>query len=127
YNDYVDESAKPWFAFGHGLSYTQFEYSDLQVTPSQAAPDGEFSISLTVKNIGERAGDEVVQLYLHDAVASVTRPVKELKGFRRLRLETGQSNRVTFTVNAAVMAFYDLRRRYGVEPGTVEVMVGSAS
>jgi beta-glucosidase len=127
YNDYVDESAKPWFAFGHGLSYTRFDYDDLQVTPSQVPPQGEVTISLNVRNTGERAGDEVVQLYLHDVLASVTRPVKELKGFRRVRLEAGQSSRVTFTLNAGLMGFYDLWRRYGVEPGVIEVMVGSAS
>ncbi|MEP7356197.1 MAG: glycoside hydrolase family 3 C-terminal domain-containing protein, partial [Anaerolineales bacterium] len=127
YNNYVDESNKPWFAFGHGLSYTQFEYADLEVTPGQVATEGEVRISLSVKNIGERAGDEVVQLYLHDAVASTTRPVQELKGFRRVRLEAGQSIRVTFTLKTALTAFYDLQRRYGVEPGLIEVMVGSAS
>jgi beta-glucosidase len=125
--NYVDESASPLFAFGHGLSYTQFEYSGLEIAPEAVGPEGEVTVSFQVKNSGEREGDEVIQLYLRDLLASVTRPVKELKGFRRVRLAAGQSVRVTFTVKAALMAFYDDQRRFGVEPGVVEVMVGSAS
>lgn len=127
YDDYVEQSAKPLFAFGHGLSYTQFEYSDLRVTPAQAQAEGEVTIRLTVKNVGARAGDEVVQLYLHDVIGSVTRPVKELKGFRRLTLAAGQAASVTFTLSVAQLAFYDRDMRYIVEPGQIEVLVGSAS
>jgi len=127
YNAYVDESNLPLFAFGHGLSYTQFEYSDLAVSPAEVGPEGEVTIAVTVKNTGARAGDEVVQLYLHDLVGSVTRPVKELKGFKRVTLEAGQSARVTFNVPVALTAFYDRAMRYVVEPGVFEVLVGSAS
>jgi beta-glucosidase len=127
YNDYVDLSAKPLFPFGHGLSYTRFEYSDLSITPAEVSPDGELVVAVTVKNAGERDGDEVVQLYFHDLVGSVTRPVKELKGFQRLTLLAGQAARVTFTVPAALTAFYDRAMRYVVEPGAFEVLVGSSS
>ncbi|MCC7357952.1 MAG: glycoside hydrolase family 3 C-terminal domain-containing protein [Anaerolineales bacterium] len=127
YNRYVDESNLPLFAFGHGLSYTQFEYSRLSVSPAEVAPDGEVTVSVSVKNIGDRAGDEVVQLYLHDLVGTVTRPVKELKGFQRVTLEPGQTARVTFTLPVALTAFYDRAMRYIVEPGVFAVLVGSAS
>lgn len=127
YDDYVEQSAKPLFSFGHGLSYTQFEYSDLRVTPAQAQPEGEVTLGFTVKNIGQRAGDEVVQLYVQDVVGSVTRPVKELKGFRRLTLAAGQAARVTLTLSVAQLAFYDRAMRYIVEPGQIEVFVGSSS
>lgn len=127
YVNYVDESAQPLWAFGHGLSYTQFEYGDLSITPAELGPDGEVQVAVTVTNTGDRTGDEVVQLYFHDLVGSVTRPVKELKGFQRVTLAAGQAMRVTFTVPAALTAFYDRAMRYVVEPGTFEVLVGSAS
>jgi beta-glucosidase len=127
YNNYTDESAKPLFPFGHGLSYTTFEYSHLEVSPAQVAADGQVTIRLSVTNTGEREGDEVVQLYLHDLFASVTRPVKELKGFQRLTLAPGQKRTLTFVVSAAQMAFYDRKMQYVVEPGEVEVLVGSSS
>ncbi len=127
YNNYVDESAKPLFPFGHGLSYTHFEYSDLQIGPARVGAEGQVTISLTVANTGEREGDEVVQLYLHDLYASVTRPVKELKGFRRLTLAPGQKQTLSFVVSAAQLAFYDRKMQYVVEPGEVDVLVGSSS
>jgi beta-glucosidase len=88
--DYVDESVRPLFPFGHGLSYTRFEYGDLQISPAQPAPDGQVTVRFTVQNVGERAGDEVAQLYVRDELASLTRPVKELKGFHRLSLAPGE-------------------------------------
>jgi beta-glucosidase len=127
YTDYVDESAQPWFPFGHGLSYTTFEYSHLTVSPASASPTGEVNVALSVTNTGGRPGAEVVQLYVRDVVGSVTRPVKELKGFRRLDLAPGESRRVTFTVSVAQLAFYNRAMQYVVEPGVVEVMVGSSS
>ncbi len=127
YNNYVDESNLPLWPFGHGLSYTRFEFSDLHLSAAEVSPTGELAIALTVTNTGEREGDEVVQLYLHDLVGSVTRPVKELKGFQRVTLAAGRACRVTFTVAMAQTAFYDRQMRYVVEPGAFEVLVGSSS
>lgn len=125
--DYIDLSTKPLYPFGHGLSYTQFEYSDLGVSAAEIDAHGTISVSMTVKNVGERAGDEVVQVYLGDPIASVTRPVKALKGFKRVALEVGESKRLTFHISAKHLAFYDLDMRYQVEAGEVSVMVGSSS
>lgn len=125
--DYMDMSAKPLYPFGHGLSYTQFEYSNLQVTPEHATADTDVTIQVDVKNVGQVAGDEVVQLYVHDVVASATRPVKELKGFTRLTLQPGEQKQVTFTLSARHLAFYNREMKYVIEPGKVEVLVGSSS
>ena len=127
YGDYVSLSAKPLFPFGYGLSYTRFEFDNLRVEPEQVAADGEVTISVDVKNVGERQGDEVVQLYVHDVVSSVTRPVKELKGFRRITLEPGEAKTVTFTLFVSQLRFYNRDMAFVVEPGAVEVMVGSSS
>ena len=125
--DYTDQSAKPLYPFGHGLSYTQFEYSHLQVSPAQVEPGGEVTIQLNLKNTGDRPGDEVVQLYIRDALASVTRPVKELKGFQRVRLTAGQTCCLAFNLPVAQLAFYNLEMQWVVEPGKIEVMLGSSS
>ncbi len=127
HRDYVDAPGKPLFPFGHGLSYTQFEYSDLVIEPAQVPPAGIVSISVVVKNVGDREGDEVVQLYVHDPVASRVRPVKELKGFKRITLQPGEAKRVTFHLSMDQLGFYDHAMRLIVEPGTIEVMVGSSS
>jgi beta-glucosidase len=125
--DYVDQSVKPLFPFGHGLSYTRFEWSDLHIAPTQVHPGDEVSIQLCIKNIGERAGDEVVQLYARDEIASLTRPVQELKGFRRLALAPAEKRTLTFRLAAAQLAFYNREMQYVVEPGKIEVMLGSSS
>lgn len=127
YGQYMDMSADPLFPFGHGLSYTQFDYSDLQISPLEAGPADTVTIQVTIKNVGAAAGDEVVQLYLNDPIATVTRPVQELKGFKRLTLAPGARKTVTFQLDVRQMAFYDRQMNYVVEPGTIEVMVGSSS
>jgi len=127
FRDYVSASSKPLFPFGHGLSYNRFEYDFLSITPEKVGPTGVVTIGFEVKNVGDRAGDEVVQLYVCDVVASVSRPVKELKGFRRIRLEAGEKRTVTFKLSADQLAFYDRYMRLVVEPGTFEVMVGDSS
>ncbi|MFA6505727.1 MAG: glycoside hydrolase family 3 N-terminal domain-containing protein [Treponemataceae bacterium] len=124
--DYVDESTKPLYAFGHGLSYTEFTYSDLAI-PATVAIDGSIDVSLTVANSGAVAGDEVVQLYFHDKLSEITRPVMELVGFKRLTLAAGEVRRLTFTVSTNQLGFYDRSMRFVVEPGELEVMVGHAS
>ena len=123
HTDYVDLSVTPLFSFGYGLSYTQFEYSNLKIDTT----DSGATISAQIKNVGKRAGDEVVQLYVHDVVASVPRPVKELKGFKRVRLATGETRTVVFELPFDILAFYDDAMQLVVEPGTVEVMIGSSS
>ncbi len=125
--DYIDESTKPLYAFGHGLSYTTFAYSDLHVDKTEVAANDILQVSLTLTNTGNHAGDEVVQLYIRDCVSSVTRPIKELKGFKRVTLQPNESKRVTFTFDVCHFAFYDRDMRYIVEPGEVQLMLGASS
>ncbi|MCS7120561.1 MAG: glycoside hydrolase family 3 N-terminal domain-containing protein [Nitrososphaerota archaeon] len=127
FGSYVFLSSKPLFPFGHGLSYTKFEYSSLTVEPEKVGPAGKITISCMVKNVGDKRGDEVVQLYIRDEVASVTRPLKELKGFRRITLEPGEIKTVTFRLSVDQLAFYDRDMRLIVEPGVFKVMIGSSS
>ncbi len=127
FSDYIDESAKPLYPFGHGLSYTTFEYSDLKISPEKVNSLEKVEISFTIKNTGNRDGEEVVQLYIHDQVASLERPVKELKGFKKIYLKPGESKRVTFTLYPEQLAFYDEFMRFIVEKGVFEVMIGSSS
>jgi beta-glucosidase len=119
-------SATPLFSFGHGLSYTRFVFSNLCIDPPRVEV-GSVRISLDIKNIGERTGDEVVQLYVRDEFASVPRPVKELKGFKRIELEPGETCSVVFDLSVDQLAFYDQDMHLVVEPGTIQVMVGSSS
>jgi beta-glucosidase len=118
---------EPVFAFGHGLSYTTFEYDALSITPERVATDGSVEIAFTLRNAGSRDGEEIVQLYLHDPVASVTRPVQQLRGFARVALAAGAAARVAFRVHADLCSFSgpDLARI--VEPGRIEVAVGASS
>jgi beta-glucosidase len=126
-NDYSDMSGKPLFPFGYGLSYTTFEYSNLKVDPGAISPAGSVTVSVNVKNTGNRKGDDVVQLYLHDPVASVVRPVKELKGFSRVTLGPGESTTVRFTLGKNELTFLGANLEPIVEPGEIQVMVGSSS
>jgi beta-xylosidase len=114
----------PLFPFGHGLSYTSFAWGELTVSPTEVATDGAVTVSLTVRNTGDRAGVEVVQLYLHDPVAQVTRPVVRLVGYARVPLEPGQSRRVTLRVHADLASFTGRDGRRIVEPGTLELRLG---
>jgi beta-glucosidase len=127
HDDYVDGSHLPLWPFGHGLSYTRFELGGLQVDRSTVDARGEVAISVDVTNVGDREGDEVVQLYARDVEASVTRPVKELRGFARVRLAAGERRRVTFRLGAEQLAFTDLDGHLVVEPGRVALMVGTSS
>ncbi|QFY11907.1 glycosyl hydrolase [Nonomuraea phyllanthi] len=117
----------PLFPFGHGASYTTFEVGDLRISDAEVPTDGEFSVTATVRNTGGRAGEEVVQLYLHDVTAQVTRPVRQLAGFARVFLEPGARARVTFLVHADRTAFTGRDLRRIVEPGEVEVLVGTSA
>lgn len=125
FGDYVDSTTAPLFAFGHGLSYTTFVYSDLQMRATSTSEPIE--VSLMVRNTGERAGDEVVQLYYRDLVASVARPNRMLLGFARVPLAPGEERKVTFAVHPSRLAFYDARMRFVTEPGAFTFSVGASS
>jgi beta-glucosidase len=124
---YLDVPVGPLYPFGHGLSYTQFRLSNLQVGGKSIRADGRVVVTVEVENTGRRAGDEVVQLYVRDVAASVTRPVRELKGFQRVTLQPGERRRVSFTLTPEHLGFYDQRMRYAVEPGDFRVYVGNSS
>jgi beta-xylosidase len=117
----------PAYGFGHGLTYTTFEWSDLEVPELQTGTDGELAFAFTVRNTGERAGTEVVQLYLHDPVASVVQPLQRLIGYRRVDLEPGQSARVEVSVPADLASFTGRDGRRVVEPGELELRLGASS
>ena len=127
HGDYVSLPTTPLFPFGHGLSYTQFEYANLRIDPLQVQADKRVTISVEIRNVGARAGDEVAQLYIRDEVASLPRPVKELKGFKRVHLAPGESHTVVFEMPIDQLGFYDEAMQLVVEPGTVQVMIGSSS
>jgi beta-glucosidase len=124
---YLFEQTGPQWPFGYGLSYTTFKYDNLAVKPETIAPSGKATVSVTVTNSGKRASDEVVQLYIHDLVSSVTRPVQELKGFRRIHLKAGESKQVDFALGFDELSFHDAKMKRVVEPGRFEVMVGGSS
>jgi len=127
YGDYVNESVKPLFPFGHGLSYTQFEYSNLSLDEGSAGLDEALRVSLDVSNIGKVAGDEVVQLYTSDEYAEFPRPVKELRAFVRLHLLPGEKNSIRFNLPINMLAYYGEGLKLVLEPGTVKILVGSSS
>jgi beta-glucosidase len=127
HGEYVDGSNLPLWPFGHGLSYTRFALRGPELDRTTLALGDELSISVDVENVGERSGDEVVQLYVRDEEASVTRPVKELRGFRRVRLAPGERRRVTFRLAAEQLAFSGLDGALVLEPGRVRLMVGTSS
>lgn len=126
-DDYLDLTGQPLFPFGFGLSYTTFGYSDLVVTPDTLGATGTATVRCRVMNTGARAGDEVVQLYLRDVLASVSRPVIQLAGFQRIHLAPGESREVTFTLGREQLELLDRDLRRVVEPGAFRVLVGSSS
>jgi beta-glucosidase len=120
-------SCSPLYEFGYGLSYTTFSVSNLQLSSSSVSRNGSLNASVTVTNTGSRTGDEVVQLYIHDPVASISQPVRRLRGFERVTLTPGQSRTVTFTLDKSDFGFYDNRGRFVVEPGQIDVFAGTSS
>lgn len=127
FRSYVDLTREPLFPFGHGLSYTTFKIDGLKVAPDRIGSAGEATVTVDVTNTGPRAGDEVVQLYVRDRVASVTRPIKELRGFERVTLAPGERRTVTFKVGPAALRFTDEHMNRVVEPGMFDLMVGGSS
>ena len=125
--DYVDAPARPLYPFGHGLAYTTFALSDTHIDTPTVSWNDSIVVRTRVRNTGERSGEEVVQLYVRDPVATITRPVLELKSFVRLELASGESRTVTFRIPVGQLGFHDLSLAYGVEPGTFDLFVGTSS
>ncbi|MDE6450489.1 MAG: fibronectin type III-like domain-contianing protein, partial [Muribaculaceae bacterium] len=126
-SNYIDCSNEPLYPFGFGLSYTTFEYSSLCLSDNTLKWDDTLKATVTVTNKGGYDAYEVVQLYLHDELASISRPVKELKGYKRVFLHRGESCDVTFEISRDMLGFYDRDLRYVCEPGDFKLMVGSNS
>jgi beta-glucosidase len=124
---YLDVPWMPLFPFGYGLSYTQFKLTNLQLSAQRVKADGKVTVSVDVENTGKRTGDEVVQLYIRDTVATMTRPVKELKGFQRVTLVPGEKKHLQFTLTSEHLGFWNREMRFVVEPGEFKVMVGPNS
>ncbi|MEP6833408.1 MAG: glycoside hydrolase family 3 C-terminal domain-containing protein [Gemmatimonas sp.] len=126
-DDYLDLTGQPLFPFGFGLSYTSFEYSGLVIDPPTINPSGSVRVRCTVKNTGNRVGDEVVQLYIKDVLASVARPVMQLEGFSRIQLKPGESRELSFAIGRDQLQMLDRDMHWIVEPGTFRVMIGASS
>jgi beta-glucosidase len=125
---YMYFEGPPVYPFGHGLSYTTFRYANLRISSKQIPGHGQVAVRVDVQNTGQRAGDEVVQLYVHDVEASVKRPKKELRGFQRISLKPGEKKTVSFPLPAEKLSFYDVKSKsFVVEPGQFEVLVGSSA
>ena len=122
-HDYTDASARPLYPFGYGLSYSRFEYDSLRVEPT----DGGYEVSCRVRNVSQRDGDEVVQLYVSDLVASTVRPVRRLCGFQRVTIPAGRSQTVRFDVNEESLSLIDRFGQRVVEPGEFEFAIGPSS
>ena len=123
----MDESNEPLYPFGYGLSYTDFVYGELQISSETLPKNGELTVSVTVTNKGNYDGYETVQLYLRDIYAEVARPMKELKGFERIFLKSGESRDVKFVITKDDLKFYNSELHYVYEPGEFDVMVGPNS
>ena len=118
---------KPLYPFGYGLSYSNFEYSNIRISPESTGPHGKFTVLVDVKNVSNRTGKEVVQLYIRDKISTVVRPVKELKGFDKIHLKPGESETVSFELGFKELKMLDRDMNWVVEPGDFQVMIGSSS
>jgi beta-glucosidase len=126
-DDYLNLTGKPLFAFGYGLSYTSFWYSDPVVEPLEITAQENATVRFKVTNTGDYDGDEVVQLYIKDEIASVVRPVTELKGFKRIHLEKGETKEIEFLITPELLSMLDENMNRVVEPGEFRIMIGAAS
>lgn len=127
WSHYIDESNDPLYVFGHGLSYTTFEYADLKLSSNQMDASGTVEVSFTLKNTGKYEGKEVAQLYIRDLYASATRPIKELKGFEMISLKPGESKEVIFTIDTDMLKFYSGNNKWEAEPGEFNIYIGGSS
>jgi len=126
-SSYLDISIYPKYEFGYGLSYTTFNYSNLQLSKKKMTGAETIEVSMSLTNTGKFAGEEVVQLYLRDKFASAVRPVKELKDFKKIKLQPGESKTIRFTINKEKLSFYNSKIEWVAEPGEFELMIGSSS
>lgn len=126
-SNYLDVRNDALYPFGYGLSYTTYSYSDIHLSSTQMSRDGSIKATVTVTNTGTRDGDEIVQLYIHDKVASISRPVRELKGFKRIHLNAGESKDVSFDITPDLLKFYDVNLKEVLEPGQFDLMIGTSS
>ncbi len=126
-SNYLDVSNEPLYAFGYGLSYTSFSYGEVKLSSNSISLADSITVSCTLTNTGTRAGEEIVQLYVQDVVGSVTRPVRELKGFEKVMLKAGESKEVSFTIGKEELSFYNQQLQFAAEPGEFRVFVGGDS
>ncbi len=127
WSHYIDEKNTPLYPFGHGLSYSKFEYSNLQLSSSSFGPNGKILASVTIKNTGKVKGKEVVQMYIRDLIGSTTRPVKELKGFELIELQPNESKKVDFTIDQNTIQYFTANRKWEAEAGDFKIFVGGSS
>ena len=127
WSHYSDEKNTPLYPFGYGLSYSKFDYSDLKLSSDSFSKNGEIQISVTLKNTGKVAGKEVVQMYIRDLIGSITRPVKELKGFEMIELQPNESKKITFTINEKTIEFFTANSKWEAETGDFKVFIGGSS
>lgn len=127
WSHYIDEKNTPLYPFGYGLSYSKFEYSDLQLSNSSFSKNGKIEVSIKVKNTGKVTGKEVVQLYIRDLIGSITRPVQELKGFEMIELQPNETKKITFTIDEKTIEFFTAKLKWEAEPGDFNVFIGGSS
>jgi len=127
FHDYLSQDVQPLYCFGYGLSYTRFTYGKPRLEKQKIKRHASIKVTVEVANSGKAAGEEIVQLYIRDKVNSATRPVKELKGFKRVHLKPGEKRKVKFDITSESLAFHDIDMKYRVEPGEFEIMTGSSS
>ena len=127
WSHYIDEKNSPLYAFGHGLSYSKFEYSDLQLSSNKFSKNGKIEVSVNLKNTGKVVGKEVVQLYIRDLIGSTTRPVKELKGFEMIELQPNETKKMVFTIDEKTIEYFTANRKWEAEAGDFKVFIGGSS
>ena len=126
-SNYIDVVNEPLYPFGYGLSYSKYEYGNITLDKSEINECGAVTASVKVTNVSDVDGEEIVQLYIHDKIRSITPPVKELKGYRRVALKAGESKIVQFTIDSQLLKFYNSELQFVAEPGEFEVMIGGSS
>ena len=124
---YIDMVKSPQYSFGYGLSYTTFAYDNLKLSANTMTQDQTVKVEFKLTNTGKKVGEEVVQLYIRDKAASLVRPVKELKGFQKVKLKPGESKMVSFTINKEALSFYNNQLQWVAEPGMFDIMVGASA